>query len=282
MREVNIQESYNNRCPSAATTRRTAVDARFANLPSTFRHNPTRTSGEHALVTSAALSRSCRDRVPAARHHPFTRILHWTTFAVLIVAAVSVCARQFIEDQTARRMLLAIHEWTGLAVLVLIVLRLAWRVYANVGRLHAKMSPRTRVVAALGHYALYATTLALPILGLLTANAYGQTLRLFGLLPLPALIMRDRELGYALQDWHFDAACVLLALVLGHVAAALWHHYVRRNGVLRSMQPFARRRDRRRPRTTATSVMRLRELLLRYRELRATEPVESRSQKVRS
>jgi cytochrome b561 len=192
---------------------------------------------------------------------------------MLIVAAVTVCARELVDDQTTRGMLLAIHEWTGVAVLGLIVLRLAWRAYANVGRLHATMSPRTRIVAALGHYALYAVTLALPVLGLLTANAYGQTLRLFGLLPLPTLIARDREFGYALQDWHVDAACVLLALVLGHVAAALWHHYVRRNGVLRSMQPFVQRRDRRRPRA-ATSVPRLRELLLRYRQLSATEPVE--------
>lgn len=273
MREPNIQASCN-RNPSQATTRRTTVDARFAKLPSNLRPNSIRSSGEHRLVTPAALPCTSRDRVPAPRHHPFTRILHWTTFVALIVAAVTVCARDFIDDPTTRRVLLAIHEWTGLTVLALIVLRLAWRAYANVGRLHAKLSPRTRIVAALGHYALYATTLALPVLGWLTANAYGQTLRLFGLLPLPTLMARDRELGYSLQDWHVDAACVLLALVLGHVAAALWHHYVRRNGVLRSMQPFVRRRDRRRPRT-ATSVPRLRALLLRYRQLTASEPVES-------
>lgn len=276
MRELNIQASYKYN-PSQATTRRTAVDPRFAKLPSNLRSHSFRNSGEHRLVTPAALPCTSRDRVPAPRHHPFTRLLHWTTFAALIVAAASVGAREFIEDQTARRMLLSMHEWTGLTVLALIVLRLAWRAYANVGRLHAKLSPRTRMVAALGHYALYATTLALPVLGLLTANAYGQTLRLFGLLPLPTLMARDRELGYALQDWHVDAACVLLALVLGHVAAALWHHYVRKNGVLRSMQPYVRR-ERRRPRA-ATSVTRLRELLLRYRQLNAAEAAESRPAK---
>jgi cytochrome b561 len=273
MRELNIQATCN-RNPSQATTRRTTIDARFARLPSTLRANSTRSSGEHGLVTSAALSRASRDRVPARRHHPFTRMLHWTTFALLIVAAVAVCAREFIGDQTTRRMLLAIHEWSGLTVLALIVLRLAWRAYANVGRLHAKMSPRTRIVAALGHYTLYATTLALPVLGWLTANAYGHTLRLFGLLPLPTLMVPDPELGYALQDWHVDAACVLLALVLGHVAAAFWHHYVRRNGVLRSMQLYVRRRERRRPRA-ATLVPRLREPLLRYRQPTSAKPVES-------
>jgi cytochrome b561 len=275
MSEHNIPTSYN-RNAAQITTKRTNVVAHPACPPprGNLGASPIRSSGEHRIVTHVAPSGASRKPVSARQHHPFTRILHWTTFALLIAAAVTVCAREFIGDQTTRRMLLAIHEWTGLTVLALIVLRLAWRAYANVGRLHAKISPRTRIVAALGHYTLYAATLALPVLGWLTANAYGQTLRLFGLLPLPTLMARDRELGYALQDWHVDAACLLLALVLGHVAAAFWHHYIRRNGVLRSMQPYVRRRNRRHSRA-ATSLLRLRELLPRYRQLTATEPVES-------
>jgi len=170
-----------------------------------------------------------------------------------------------------------------LAVLALMLPRLAWRVFASVGSLHKTMSPRTRVVAALGHYALYSTTVALPVLGWLTANAYGQTLRLFGLMPLPMLMARDRELGYGLQDWHVDAAWVLLALVLGHVAAALWHHYIRRDNVLRSMQPYLRRRDVRRRDVrgarAAAVLSRLGALLRRHRELAEADPVESRAAK---
>lgn len=178
-------------------------------------------------------------------HHPFTRILHWTMFALLIVAVGTICAREYVDDRATNQLLLAIHEWSGLTVLVMTLLRLVWRVYASVGRLHAAAPRRARILAAIGHYALYTTTLILPILGWLTSNAYNQQLRLFGVLPLPTLIARDRELGYALQDWHVDAAWLLLALVLGHVACALWHHYIRRDDVLRSMQPLGRRRRRR-------------------------------------
>jgi cytochrome b561 len=279
MREHNIHTSYDYNA-ALSTTQRSNIRASFARL----RANSIRSSGEHRLVMRAAPARVGRKPVSAQHHHhPFTRILHWTTFALLIVAAGSVSAREFIDDQAARQLLLAIHEWSGLTVLTLIVPRLAWRVYASIGRLHATMSPRTRIAAALGHYALYATTLALPVLGWLTANAYGQTLRLFGLLPLPTLVARDREFGYGLQDWHVDAAWALLALVIGHVAAALWHHYIRRDNVLRSMQPYQRRRDvrlrdvRRGP--AKALVSRLRTLLRRKRELAQSKPDRSRAAK---
>jgi len=269
MREQSIHTSYDHSV-ALTTTQRSNIAVHFARL----RANSIRSSGEHRLVVRAAPARVTRKPVPARRHHPITRFLHWMTFVLLIVAAVSVCAREFIDGQATRQLLLAIHEWTGLAVLAFMAPRLAWRVYASVGRLHATMSPRTRTAAALGHYMLYAATLALPVLGWLTANAYGQTLRLFGLLPLPTLMALDRELGYGLQDWHVDAAWVLLALVLGHVAAALWHHYIRRDNVLRSMQPYARRRDLRRARAAAL-LSRLGTLVRRNRELAQADPVES-------
>jgi cytochrome b561 len=271
MREHNVHTSYDHHA-ALTTTQRSNIRVSFSRL----RDNSIRSSGEHRLVMRAAPARVGRMPVSAQQHHRLTRVLHWTTFGLLISAAGSACARDFIDDQATRQLLLAIHEWAGLTVLALIVPRLAWRVYARVGRLHAKMSPRTHIAAALGHYALYATTLALPVLGWLTANAYGQSLRLFGLIPLPTLMVRDRELGYGLQDWHVVAAWMLLALVLGHVAAALWHHYIRRDNLLRSMQPYVRRRDVRRAPATAL-LSRLRAVLQRHSGLARTDPVESRA-----
>jgi cytochrome b561 len=272
MREHRIPTSYDHSA-ALTTTQRSNIAVHFARL----RANSIRSSGEHRLVIRAAPARVTRKPVSARRHHPFTRFLHWTMFVLLIVAAGSVCAREFTDGQATRQLLLELHEWTGLVALALMLPRLAWRVYASVGRLHKTMSPRTRVVAAVGHYALYATTLTLPVLGWLTANAYGQTLRLFGLMPLPTLLARDRELGYGLQDWHADAAWVLLALVLGHIAAALWHHYIRRDHVLQSMQPYVRRRDLRQA-SAAALVSRLRAVLQRHRELARVNPVESRAE----
>ena len=74
--------------------------------------------------------RAGRSVVSVRSRHPFTRILYWATLALLIVAAVSVCARDYIDDHATERLLLAIHEWSGLTVLVVIALRLIWRMYA--------------------------------------------------------------------------------------------------------------------------------------------------------
>jgi len=188
--------------------------------------------------------RADRTPVPVRWHHPVTRSLHWATFASLMVAAVAACSREFVVDRATNQLLLAMHEWSGLAVLAVIVLHLAWRACGCVGRRRAAMPRGARIHAMLGHGVLYTMTLILPVLGWLTANAYNQRPVLFGLLPLPTLIERDRELGYALQDWHIDAAWLLLALLLGHVTVALWHHYIRRDNVPRSMQPYRRQRRR--------------------------------------
>jgi cytochrome b561 len=140
--------------------------------------------------------------------------------------------------------LLTVHESSGIAMLALTLGRLAWRAYARVGAVNAVLSRAQLLLAGALHYVLYAALVGLTLLGWLTADATSIGPRLFGVLPLPRLIGIDRNLGDDLQQWHAQAAWLLLALVAVHVAAALWHHYVRRDAVLRSMLPPAAGKDR--------------------------------------
>ena len=93
-----------------------------------------------------------------------------------------------------------------------------------------------RIAAWLTHAALYAALLALPLLGWALSDAAGKPPHLFGL-ALPALVAEDDDLADRLLAWHQDLAWVLLALVSLHIAAALWHHFIRRDDVLRAMWP---------------------------------------------
>ncbi|OYU92983.1 MAG: hypothetical protein CFE45_21600, partial [Burkholderiales bacterium PBB5] len=88
------------------------------------------------------------------------------------------------------------------------------------------------------HGALYGLLVAMPLLGWALCSAHATHLRLLGLLPLPDLVKPDPDLADRLSDWHAWGAWAMLALVVGHVAAALWHHWVKRDDVLASMLPL--------------------------------------------
>jgi cytochrome b561 len=97
-----------------------------------------------------------------------------------------------------------------------------------------------RLAAKAGHAFLYLFLLALPLTGWLLTNAQGKAASFFGLFNLPMLVAKNRDLVDQLGDIHETGAWVFIALVGLHVGAALWHHFWRKDQVLRSMLPGAR------------------------------------------
>src|SRR5262249_2488879 len=119
----------------------------------------------------------------------------------------------------------------------LTIARLAWRIRARVGSLHAADQPRAvHRFARAGHYTLYGMLLALPILGWLTVDAHGRELLFLGVFRLPHLIAQNPTLADGVEQWHVYAAWALLALVGGHIFASL-HHHASGDSVLSSMLP---------------------------------------------
>lgn len=167
--------------------------------------------------------------------------LHWLTLLVLVLAAAVILTRDQVGGRQLRFWLLEIHRHLGLTVTALFAVRVLVRLRA--GRLPAgdRLAWPLRVAATLTHLALYACLLVLPMLGWLLSDALGNPVHLFGL-TLPHLVAPDDDLADRALAWHQDAAWTLLCLVLLHAAAALWHHFVLRDGVLRSMLPRRRRR----------------------------------------
>jgi cytochrome b561 len=93
-----------------------------------------------------------------------------------------------------------------------------------------------RRLAHLGHATLYGLMVAIPVSGWLMSSAKGFQTVWFGLVPIPDLIGRDRELGDLLQSVHKALTLVLMLAIAGHVAAALWHHFVLKDGTLRRIR----------------------------------------------
>ena len=178
---------------------------------------------------------------PTAQHARATIALHWASALAVLLSALAALARDWTESEPARVLLLDVHRQLGLFVLLALVLRVAVRLRKGLVDHAASMPPLMRWAAQGAHLALYALLLALPLLGVATTQAHEVNLRLFGLLSLPNWVPGDPDLAETLSDWHLWLAWTLLALVVLHVAAALWHHKVQRDGVLAAMLPAVRR-----------------------------------------
>src|ERR1700720_4643108 len=173
---------------------------------------------------------------------PVIRFLHWLTLfpvAAIFVLAFSIDFASSKEDAVA---LIQLHRSFGVTVWVVTLGRLVWRQFSPFPNWPADMPQTMRLAAQWSEHALYALLLTQPILGLLRTNAHGHRVNLFFLGQLPALIGRDRPLAKQLLEVHETVGLLLLGLIALHAAAALYHHFWRRDHTLDAMLPQALRR----------------------------------------
>ena len=124
----------------------------------------------------------------------------------------------------------------GVIILTVVALRLIYRLFKGAPPDEPTLKGVQRVAAHVAHWSLYALLIAIPIVGW-TATSMFPALNVFGLVNLPALAAPDKAMAEQLFAVHDVLGKVLLAIVVIHVAAALFHHFVRRDGVLRRMWP---------------------------------------------
>lgn len=177
------------------------------------------------------------NRQSASRYSTATIALHWLT--LLLVVAVYACIElrgQFPRGSEPREALKAWHFMLGLTVLGLTFVRVAARLHGGTPPVHPPLTPLQARAAALGHVLLYAFLLAMPLLGWLVLSTGGKPIPFFGL-QLPALTGKDAERAALLKTLHEAIGTAGYALIGLHAAAALYHHYVRRDDVVRRMLP---------------------------------------------
>jgi len=175
----------------------------------------------------------------SARHARPIIWLHWITLMAVASTVSIALLREVVESHSLRADLLSAHRQLGIAILLGTALRflLRWRHPPRTG---TRASPTNRL-ATLTHRLMYALLLALPLLGILASQAHGTTVTVFGAPVVPTLLARNRDLSEQLVSWHAWGAWTLLAAIGLHAAAALWHHYVRRDDTLQQMLPSRRR-----------------------------------------
>ncbi|SAK94018.1 cytochrome b [Caballeronia ptereochthonis] len=165
------------------------------------------------------------------------RVLHWLTAALLLIQFVIAWTMPDVHRDTKPVGLIAWHLGIGMVILLFVLIRFLWRSTHVVPPDVVTLPPALRAFARLTHRALYLLLIVVPMMGWANASSRGWPVSLFGVMPMPPLSPTGSALGHALGDWHRNLAWVLLALAVMHIGAALFHHFILRDGTLKRMLP---------------------------------------------
>jgi cytochrome b561 len=184
----------------------------------------------------------------ASVYSPIARALHWiivvliaVQFTMGIIMADEAPQPNFWASLSDALAFYSAHKLLGIVLLLLVIARLAYRLGRGVPPAEPTLATWQHEMSALVHGWLYFLLLLVPLLGWIGISLY-PALTVFGWFSLPALTAPDRPLSVPVFAAHEIAAFALLALVGLHVTAALYHHFIRRDGVLGRMLPRLLRR----------------------------------------
>lgn len=170
--------------------------------------------------------------------------LHWAIALLIISAFVLIQVLDGMPRGPERTALMGIHKSVGATVIFLVALRLVWRFISPPPALPAGTAPLMALAAKAGHVALYVLMIAVPVVGVLMSQAKGRPVEVWGLFTLPTLVGESKDLGHQLEEAH-ELLGNLIMIVAGlHAAAAMFHQYVLKDGVLTRMLPWGAREAR--------------------------------------
>lgn len=166
---------------------------------------------------------------------------HW--LLALLIAGNFAFGLYFIDLPFSPQKLryFAWHKWIGALVLPAAAVLLAWRALRGAPPLPDAMPQWERRLSTFTHALLYLFFFTSPLSGWAYSSAAGFQTVLFGVLPIPDVVARNREAAEALKALHRWINYALAAAVVVHVAAALKHHFIDRDEILVRMLPLSRR-----------------------------------------
>jgi cytochrome b561 len=175
----------------------------------------------------------------APRYSGVAITLHWLLALMIIVAFGVGVYMSDLPVSPTRLKLYNWHKWAGVSILALSALRLLWRL-GHKPPADVPMPAWQATAAHATHGLLYLLFFAVPLIGWAYSSAAGYPIVWFGVLPLPDFVPVDKALAEAIKPWHGRAAFAMLLLVLVHVAGAIKHQLVDRDGLINRMRFSAR------------------------------------------
>jgi cytochrome b561 len=177
---------------------------------------------------------------PRAGFASTMQAIHWGTAALLLGAYPAAWMVGTTAGSAGTDWLIMVHRSFGVAILLLTGIRLVFRQFTSVPSLPADVPVVLRCLARASDALFYVLLILQPLLGLVGSMLFGDHIVIFGGIVRPVLLPVKRTLGRQVFQIHGLVALLLLALIGLHVAAALYHHFVRRDRVLDAMLPGMR------------------------------------------
>jgi len=160
---------------------------------------------------------------------------HWLLFLML---SFSIVAGNFLASMPkgAEKLQAAgMHKSFGAVILMLIMLRLVWRLINVTPQLPNETTSAGDFIAKAMHWGLYVLMFAQPLSGIMMSQAAGYPISFFGLFEFPVFLSKNPELAKTFLSMHGTVWILLVIGVIGHAGAALHHHFIKKDNVLKQM-----------------------------------------------
>lgn len=163
--------------------------------------------------------------------------LHWLIGLMMLTSVGLGLYMVELSLSPTKLRLFSWHKWAGVTIFTLVLIRCVWRLSHAAPPLPEHMPRWQRAAAEVTHYLLYALMIAIPLSGWLMSSAKGFQTVYFGVIPIPDLLDKNKELGESLTLVHKTLNYSMIGIVIAHAAAALKHHFIDKDDILRRMLP---------------------------------------------
>lgn len=176
----------------------------------------------------------------------YSRVAMWLHWIIALLVILNLLLGFYHEDfdKPVRSAMMTVHKATGLTILVLTLIRLAWRLGHRPPPFDPVMKAWEVGLARALHWLFYALLIVMPLTGWLVVSTSGRVTSWFGLFdvaPLP--VTRSEDAHELMEEVHKYLGYGMLALLALHVGGALKHHLAGHRHLIGRMAPWARRRD---------------------------------------
>ncbi len=160
---------------------------------------------------------------------------HWLLFFMLTFSVVAGNYLASMPKGSEKLQVTGMHKSFGVILLSLILLRFAWKLINTTPKSPEGSTAVENLLAHGMHWVLYALMFAQPISGIVMSQAAGYPVSVFGLFELPTLIDKNPSSAELFRDGHGVIWMLLVGAVVGHIGAAMFHHFIKKDDVLKSM-----------------------------------------------